>query len=410
MPQLRSKPISSVANIDLIKEVNCARIYKVIEKNAPISRVKIAKVSNLAPASVTKITRYLLEKGIITETERQASTGGRCAISIRPNSEKIYVIAIKIGRRLLSLSRYNLEGQKSVDKRINIETKNGEQLVSLLHREIQTLINDEREQGNNISAISVTLSGLINPQEGRVIYTASDKLNNTPLAEILEKAFKIPTFVGNHTRALALAEHYFGTTQGCQDSIVISVHHGVGSGIIIQGKQLLGTNFNIGEIGHIQVNPSGEKCHCGNFGCLETEVSDTVIVKKVQNAINQGAHSPLEGKTLNIENIYQAAAYGDPLCEKIVAEAASYLGKTIAILINMLNPEKVVIAGRIINAQNTLFNAIKQCITHQSLPEFQNRVEICPSELHPNSTIASFALIKQAIYEGDLLQKIDVYK
>lgn len=410
MQQVSSKPNSSVANIDLIKEVNCARIYKVIEQNAPISRVKIAKVSNLAPASVTKITRYLLEKGIITETERQASTGGRCAISIKPNSEKIYVIAIKIGRRLLSLSRYNLEGQKSVDKRINIESKNGEQLINLLHREIQTLINDEREQGNNISAISVTLSGLINPQEGRVIYTASDKLNNVPLAEILEKAFKIPTFVGNHTRALALAEHYFGTTKACQDSIVISVHHGVGSGIIIQGKQLLGANFNIGEIGHIQVNPTGEKCHCGNFGCLETEVSDTVIVKKVQNAINQGAHSPLEGKTLNIENIYQAAAYGDPLCEKIVSEAASYLGKTIAILINMLNPEKVVIAGRIINAQSTLFNAIKQCIIHQSLPEFQNRVEICPSELHPNSTIASFALIKQAIYEGDLLQKIDVNK
>ena len=410
MQQVRSNSTSSVANIDLIKEVNCARIYKVIEQNAPISRVKIAKISNLAPASVTKITRYLLEKGIITETERQASTGGRCAISIKPNSEKIYVIAITIGRRLLSLSRYNLEGKKSVDKRINIENKSGEQLVNLLHREIQTLINDEQEQGNAISAISVTLSGLINPREGRIIYTASDKLNNVPLAELLEKAFNIPTFIGNHTRALALAEHYFGATKTCQDSIVISIHHGVGSGIIVQGKQLLGANFNIGEIGHIQVNPQGEKCHCGNYGCLETEVSDSIIVKKVQKAIAEGANSPFEGKTLNIDNIYQAAAYGDPLCEGIVTEAAGYLGKTIATLINILNPEKVVIAGRIIKAQSTLFNAIKQCITHQSLPDFQNRVEISPSELHSNSTIASFALIKQAIYESDLLQKIDVNK
>lgn len=409
MPPVSATPSSNVANIDLIKEVNCARIYKVIEQNAPISRVKIAKVSHLAPASVTKITRYLLEKGIIAETERQASTGGRCAISIKPNSENIYVIAIKIGRRLLSLSRYNLQGERSVDKSINIENSNGEQIITLLHREIQTLINDEQDQGNNICAISITLSGLINPLEGRIIYTASDKFNNIPLAEILQKTFCIPTFVGNHTRALALAEHYFGATKNCHDSIVISVHHGVGSGIIVQGKQLLGANFNIGEIGHIQVNPTGEKCHCGNYGCLETEVSDSVIVKKVQNAINQGAHAPLEGKALNIDNIYQAAAYGEPLCEGIVAEAAGYLGKTIAILINMLNPEKVVIAGRITNAQNALFNGVKQCVSQQSLPKFQNNMQICPSELESNSTIAAFALIKQAIYEGDLLQKIDLY-
>ncbi|MCP4322074.1 MAG: ROK family protein, partial [Alteromonadales bacterium] len=232
MQHLNTKSTSSVANIDLIKQVNCASIYKVIEKHAPISRVKIAKVSNLAPASVTKITRYLLENGIITETERQASTGGRCAISLAPNSDKIFVIAVKIGRKLLSLSSYNLAGQKSVDKRINIENRDGEQLIKRLHNEIQTLLDDEKEQGNKISAISVTLSGLINPQEGRVIYTAFNKLNNVPLVELLEKAFNIPTFIGNHTRALALAEHYFGATQQSQDSIVISIHHGVGSGII----------------------------------------------------------------------------------------------------------------------------------------------------------------------------------
>jgi len=408
MQQINAKSASRVANIDLIKQVNCASIYKVIEQYAPISRVEIAKISNLAPASVTKITRYLLESGIITETERQASTGGRCAISLAPNAQHIYVLAIKIGHRSLYLSRYNLAGEKSVDKRINIEHKNGEQFTSLLHREIQTLINDELQQGNQISAISLTLSGLVDPQQGRIVYIASDKVRDIALVESLEKAFNIPTFIGNHTRAFALAEHYFGATQTCQDSIVITVHHGVGSGIIVQGKQLLGANFNIGEIGHIQVNPNGERCHCGNIGCLETEVNDIAIVQKVQHAIDQGEPSPFTGSTLNSENIYQAAAYGDPLCKKIVSEAAGYLGKTIAILINMLNPEKIVIAGKITAAQNTLFDAINECITQQSLQEFQQRVEISPSELQPNSTIAPFALVKQAIYEDSLLQKIDI--
>ena len=408
MKNLSSKQTSNVANIDLIKQVNCAIIYKVIEQNAPISRVKIAKVSKLAPASVTKITRYLLENGIISETERQASTGGRCAISLAPNSARIYVIAIKIGPKLLSLSSYNLTGKKSVDKRINIENKTGSQLIELLHNETQTLIDDEHKQGNQISAISVTISGLVDPREGRIIYTALNKLNNVALVALLEEAFNIPTFIGNQTRALALAEHYFGATQKNQDSILISIHHGVGSGIVVQGKVLLGANCNIGEIGHIQVNPTGNKCHCGNFGCLETEVSDTVILKKVQQAIKNGAASPFDTETLTIESIYQAAATGDPLCEEIVAKAASYLGKTIAILINMLNPEKIVITGKITATQNTLFNAIQQCIVHQSLPEFQNRVVISTSELHTDNTIGAFALVKQAIYEGSLLQKMRI--
>lgn len=410
MQKISLKATSRVANIDLIKQVNCASIFKVIEQHAPISRVKIAKVSHLAPASVTKITRYLLEKGIISEIARQASTGGRCAISLAPNSGNIYVIAIKVGRKRLSLTSYNLAGEKSIDKRINIENQKGEQLINLLQHQIQAIIEDERLQGKRISAISVTLSGLINPHQGRVIYTASSKLNNVPLVDILESRFNIPTFIGNHTRALALAEHYFGSTQQTQDSIVITIHHGVGSGIIVQGKVLLGVNCNMGEIGHIQVNPTGKKCHCGNIGCLETEVSDTVIVEKVQQAVAQGEVSPFTTLPINIENIYQSAANGDALCEKIVVEAAGYLGKSIAMLINILNPEKIIIAGKITTAQNTLFNVIQQCIKHQSLPEFQNSVEIAPSGLPADPTIASFALIKQAIYEGDLLQKIDINK
>jgi len=158
----------------------------------------------------------------------------------------------------------------------------------------------------------------------------------------------------------------------------------------------------------MQVNYAGEKCHCGNFGCLETEVSDAVIVKKVQQAIERGETSPFTDRTITIENIYQAAANGDPLCEKIVIEAADYLGKAISILINMFNPEKIIVAGKITKAKSTLFNTLQQCIVHQSLPEFQNGLKIDASDLQPDSTIASFALIKQAIYEGSLLQKIDI--
>jgi len=399
-----------IANLDHIKQVNSATIYKVIEKYAPISRVKVAKVSKLAPASVTKITRQLLEQGIICETARQASTGGRCAISLAPNTDNIYVLAVKIGQKTLSLSCYNLAAERLSTKQIKIKAEDepsSPALLTLLISEIDSFIKKQQKQTGKISAIAISLSGLINPKKGVVLYTPYHPLVNFPLVEKIEQHFQLPTFIGNHTRSLALAEHYFGASKECLDSILISIHHGVGSGIIIEGKALLGQNFNIGEIGHIQANPAGRRCHCGNFGCLETEVSDTVIVDKVARAIKQGSFTRLSLDSLNIEKIYQAAEDNDPLCQKIVEDAATYLGKAIAILINLLNPQKIIIAGKIIVAKTSLLSTIEQCIAHQALPNFQHKVQIETSLLPPDTTLAAFALIKQAIYEGDLLQRIN---
>ncbi|MCG6200293.1 ROK family protein [Psychromonas antarctica] len=406
MVQNNKQTVSVIANIDNIKQINYAAIYKVIEKHTPISRVKIANISKLAPASVTKITRQLLENGIIRETARQASTGGRSAISLAPNDSSIHVLAIKIGRNLLSISRYDLSGRELANEKDSLESTNHEHLIELLTSKIALIIDNKKQFSEKISAISITMAGLINPKQGTIIYSSRYSFNNFSLVEYIEKKFNIPTFIANHTRALALAEHYFGASRNCLDSILLSIHHGVGSGIIIQGKCLLGENCNIGEIGHIQANPAGKQCHCGNFGCLETEINDNVIVEKVQSALNYGGLTCITPETLTIENIYQAAANRDPLCQKIVEDAATYLGKTIAVLVNILNPEKIIIAGKITASGDTLFSIIQQCVAHQTLPKFQNKLSIVPTELQQNSTIAAFSLIKEAIYEGDLLQKI----
>ncbi|MFT4837004.1 MAG: N-acetylglucosamine repressor [Psychromonas sp.] len=406
MEQNNQQADSVIANVDHIKQLNSATIYKVIEKNAPISRVKIANVSKLAPASVSKITRQLLQQGIICETARQASTGGRCAISLAPNTDNIHVLAIKIGQKTLSLSGYNLAAEKLTTKKIKIKAEDEQQLLAFLISAIDSFIKKQQKNTSKISAIAISLSGLINPKKGAVLYSPYHPLVNFPLADKIEQHFQRPTFIGNHTRSLALAEHYFGASKECLDSILISIHHGVGSGIIIEGKALLGENFNIGEIGHIQANPAGRQCHCGNFGCLETEVSDGVIVEKVAMAIKQGSFTRLSLDSLNIEKIYQAAEDNDPLCQKIVEDAATYLGKAIAILINLLNPQKIIIAGKIIRAKTSLLSTIEQCIAHQVLPNFQHKVQIETSLLEPDTTLAAFALIKQAIYDGDLLQRI----
>lgn len=400
---------TTIANIEQIKQLNSAIIYKIIEQYAPISRVKTAKISRLAPASVTKITRQLIENGLIAEVELQASTGGRRAISLAPNSDAVNVIAIKLGQKLLSIVHYNLSGINLMSKQIAIpKVESSDLLIEFLIAEIAKFMTQPPLINEKISAISITLSGLVDPKKGIVVYTPTYPLNDYPLVNKIESTFNIPTFIGNHTRCLALAENYFGATKNTQDSVLISVHHGVGSGVIIENKELLGKSCNIGEIGHIQTNPTGKRCHCGNIGCLETEVSDLVIYDKVKAAINAGSDCVLDVNTMNIDDIYLAAASGDKLCYAITQQAANYLGKNIAILVNLLSPEKIVITGKIIQAGEVLFSTIEDCIKQQTLPNFHDQLIVTSTELKPDLSIAAFALIKQAIYEGDLLQRIKV--
>jgi len=400
---------NTIVNLDQVKQLNSATIYKVIEQHAPISRVKIAKVSSLAPASVTKITRQLMENGLISEVDLQVSTGGRRAISLAPNAHNINVIAIKLGQSLLSIAHYKLSGEKLLSKQISVPVvTESTSLIEFFISEIAKFITQPDLINEKISAISMTISGLVNPKTGTVIYHSTSPLNNTPLVKEIQQAFNIPTFIGNHTRCLALAEHYFGATRQCQDSILVSVHHGVGSGVIMEGKVLLGKSCNIGELGHIQINPLGKQCHCGNIGCLETEVSDNAIFDKVKAAIAAGSPTSLSTSNFTIDDIYLAAANKDPLCQAIVKQAATYLGKSIAILVNLLSPEKIVITGKIVLSGDLIFDTIKQCTDTQTLPDFHHQLSVIPTELTPDLTLAAFALIKQAIYEGDLLQRIKV--
>ena len=397
---------SLVANIDQIKEINTASIFKVIEQNAPISRVKISKVSKLAPASVTKITRHLLERGIIVETARQASTGGRCAISLETNIKQINVLSFKIGLNSLVGSLYTLAGTKKDEVKEPLQDKGIEGVIELLRTTISQFIKQEKMIGGHISAIAITLSGLIDPDNGIIAYSPHHKFIDYPLVQEIETHFNIPTYIGNHTRSLARASQYFGAARGTQDSIFISIHNGVGSGIIMNNELMMGVNNNVGEIGHIQVNPAGKKCHCGNFGCLETEISNPTIIETVRQSIETGVHSSITLDNLTAINIFEAAKNNDPLCQKVVTDAANYLAKAISILINILNPEKIIIAGEICHAEDTLFSAIDEVIARQVLPKFQKNVMILPAEIFDDVTIAGFGIIKNAIYDGGLLQKI----
>ncbi|OAN18516.1 transcriptional regulator [Photobacterium jeanii] len=396
-----------IGNVDLVKQLNSAAVYRLIDLQGPISRIQVADVSQLAPASVTKITRQLLERGLIKEVAQQASTGGRRAISLTTESAPFHSIAIRLGRDYIEITLYDLSGKYIAGTASQFHYQDQDELTTGLLKHIRQFIADNQTVMKELVAFGITLPGLINPEKGIIEYMPHIEVDNFPLAEIISDNFGVCCFVGNDIRGLALAEHYFGASKDCRDSILVSVHHGTGAGIIVNGQVFLGFNRNVGEIGHIQIDPLGDKCQCGNFGCLETVASDPAIVAHVQKLLDQGYPSSLQDlEEVTMLAICEAANKGDELASQSLIKVGNQLGKALAMTINLFNPQKIVLAGHITQAKDVVLPAIRRCIETQSLSTFNKDLPIVPSELVAHPTIGAFSMIKRAMLNGVLLQRL----
>ncbi|MCO7252790.1 ROK family protein [Dickeya oryzae] len=397
---------TQIGNIDLVKQLNSAVVYRLIDQQGPISRIQISEQSQLAPASVTKITRQLLERGLIKEVDQQASTGGRRAISIISETRPFHTVAVRLGRHDATLALYDLQGKRLEEEHCNLPENTQETLESALFTVIDQFITRHQRRIRELIAISVVLPGLVDPIAGVVRYMPHISVDNWPLVDNLELHFNVHSFVGHDIRSLALAEHYFGATRDCQDSLLVRVHRGVGAGILVNGKIFLGSNSNVGEIGHIQIDPLGDRCHCGNFGCLETVVSNGALEQRVRHLLQQGFPSKLTLDDCQIAAICKAAVKGDRLAKELIEAAGQQLGKAIAIAVNLFNPQRVVIAGEITAADKILLPAIERCINTQVLKDFRQNLPVVISELQHLSAIGAFALVKRAMLNGVLLQRL----
>ena len=395
-------------HIDHIKQVNAGRVYKLIDQKGPISRIDLSKESELAPASITKITRELIESHLVQETTVQEATSrGRPAIGLQVNNEGWQFLSMRLGRGYLTIALHELGGDVLIDTKIDIHEIDQEDVLARLLHEIDEFFQTYADQLDRVTSIAITLPGLVNSEQGIVLQMPHYNVENLALGPEIYKATGLPVFVANDTRAWALAEKLFGHSQDNENSVLISIHHGLGAGIVLDGRVLQGRHGNIGELGHIQIDPNGKPCHCGNRGCLETVASSQAIREEVAERISRGEASVLTDKEdLSIEDICTAAAQGDPLCVNVIEKLGRYLGSAIAIVINLFNPEKVLIGGVINQAKDILYPAINQCIQEQSMPVYTRELELVESRFYKQATMPGAALIKQALYDGLLLMKV----
>ena len=352
-----------------IRAVNQAKIVDLFRTGEQLSRTDIARICNLTKPTVSAIVESLIGEGILKEAGMGPSEGGRRARLIEFNPESSTFVGIHFGEETTHVAVTDALGRMLTRKTAPTVIKNPDESL----RAAQTLLKEAlKEAGRDtkpITAAGVSVPGLVDRQQGICKFAPNLGWRDYPLASELSKLLGVDVFVANTTQNAALAEHQMGVARGHQNFVWVYVGRGVGSCAVIGGRIQLGTQGYAGEIGHCRIETPGILCGCGKRGCLETTCSNIAIAREAQKAISTGEPSTLAllQKDVSAWDVSMAAANGDPLAQKVMTEAGRSLGQGVSILLNIFDPEMIVIGGPIAGTDEFFLEGVKEQAARFSL-------------------------------------------
>ncbi|MEW6162070.1 MAG: ROK family protein [Nitrospirota bacterium] len=309
---------------------------------------------------------------------------------------KRHAIGIDLGGTNLRVALVTRDGE--IIRKMKEPTS--EKILDSIFRVAGSLFSDE------IAGIGLGVAGLVDREGGRIVISPNlPAVEGINLVNEMREKFRVPVFIENDANAAALGEKWIGAGKGFSNLVLFTLGTGIGGGII-QDKKLLNV---AAEIGHMTINADGEKCFCGNYGCLESYASARAMLSKLVSALEKGRESILKELCggnfykLTAEDIYRAALGGDSLARETLREAGRYLGIGIANIINVMSPEAIILAGGLTGAWDIYIQeAIKEA-SKRAFKELFGAVEIIPSLLGEDAGIIGSAGL---VFENDPFEVI----
>ncbi len=309
------------------------------------------------------------------------------------------VIGIDLGGSAVRLSTVTETGKLRYSRKIDISARREQQyVINAIINNIIELGNIEKGQGNTVASIGIGSPGIIDLRKGVVVTSVNfPGWKHVPVKKLLEKAVALPVVLDNDANAAAYGEKWRGAGRKVNSLICLTMGTGIGGGIILDGNIWHGADGMAGEIGHMTVNPEGPTCNCGNTGCLETYSSATGMVRSAIDSISNGKKTILkqlsdrDNNRITANMIHEAALRGDKLSIKILTEAGKYIGIAMASLINVLNPEMVILTGAVTGAWDFFMPAARQEVERRAYKALADRTEIVPGKLIATAGIVGAA-------------------
>ena len=274
-----------------------------------------------------------------------------------------------------------------------------EYTVNNIKQAIKDLMKETETTAADIKGIGFDFPGQVDYKTG-VVKLAPNIPGwvNVPIAQMIEEAFHIPTRIDNDVRCAALGEMNFGAGEGCQNFVCITVGTGIGSGLVVNGQLVRGAANAAGEIGHIKLQmKDGPICGCGDTGCLEAFASGPSIVAMAQDYLKSGKSTKFREMAGDGEItpyiVAKAAEAGDPVAKRIFTIIGEYVGMGLVSVINLLNPEKVIIGGGVAEAGDLLLEPIRKTVMERAMVVARESVEIVPAELGNSAGVIGASML-----------------
>lgn len=373
---------------NLIRDLNIALVTDVIRRHGPISRVEIARQTKLGKSTVTGIISQLLAEGLVREVGSAESSGGRRAVLLALNADARYVLAVKVGPERVTAALADLNAV--IRKRaVELTRQKPEEIISFIESAVRRVVAETGVEWTRILGLGVVLPGIVDPNTGTSVSSYFLDWADMPLRSLLEERLGIHVFLDNDANAMTLAEQWFGSGRGFRNLIGVTLGIGIGSGVIIDGRLYRGATAGAGEVGHITIDENGPVCKCGNKGCLETLAADGAIVRRAREELERikGDHLLLQscgGKLdlLTREMVIDAAKAGDELCRALITEAGRHIGTGLATVVNIINPEAIIIGGEAaVQAGPLLLEPIAEAVRERAFSNLADSLRILPAAL-----------------------------
>ncbi|WP_294358451.1 ROK family protein [uncultured Clostridium sp.] len=281
---------------------------------------------------------------------------------------KDYVIGIDLGGTKIYTAVVDLEGNIISEKTVATNVVEGEEAVlGRIMGTVDTVLKDVNIE--DVKAIGIGSPGPLDVKNGIIINSANfPSFKNFNIVKPIKEKYNLPTFLDNDANVATLGEFMFGAGKGTENMVFVTASTGIGGGAVLNGRLYRGNTANALEIGHMTVMVNGPRCGCGNAGCAEALGSGTAIMKRAREAVNSNANTSLKNYSeVTSKEVFEEAAKGDRISKEIINISLSYLGIAVANIVNIFDPEKVVVGGGVTNGGKIVFDKIQEEVDNRCL-------------------------------------------
>ncbi len=364
----------TTADQNLVRKINTALVINTLRHRAPLSRAELATSTGLNRSTISSIITELLGSRLVQETMLQSDRIGRPGMLLELNPAGGFAVGIELGVDFISLVVTDFVANVLWRQRKLSNPSDGQ--VTILERAYamtESALAEGLRRGLRPLGVGLGVPGLVDLQQGELKFAPNLGWKDTPLRQLWSQRFSLPVFVENDAKAAAMGEYYFGVARGQGNFIFLHAGVGLGAGILIDGKLFRGSRGYAAEVGHMIIDPGGELCGCGKRGCWETLVGPRAVIKRFRQTLLQGASSAVlpaadnDLENITFETVANAALQGDLAALAAMREVASNLGFGIANLVNIFNPQLVVLGGELNYASEILLPVIERVVVANAL-------------------------------------------